>query len=227
MDTRIVLVEGFPGCGKSTTAQWLAHQCRAAGYRAEWFYEEQRPHPLSRETPGTDSSWPEYFSERLRRWWALADKAMSSDSVNILESAWLQVPLFLTLRQDLDRGVIQTFIRKTVEAMRGANPMLIYLSQPDPEGGMKSLFERRGMAWALSHATRSDASPFCRNRDISSIDGLLYYWREHSAVSEEIVRESGMPTLVLDPSEGDWHDRRAAPSLTSLASAPRTSTNCR
>ena len=50
----------------------------------------------------------------------------------------------------------------------------------------------------------------CRSRRISGIDGLLHYWREHSAVSEEIVRNSGMPTLILDPRDGDWHDRRAA-----------------
>jgi DNA polymerase III delta prime subunit len=51
MDARIILVEGFPGCGKSTTAQWLARQFRAAGPPAEWFYEGQRPHPMLAETP--------------------------------------------------------------------------------------------------------------------------------------------------------------------------------
>ena len=51
MDARIILVEGFPGCGKSTTAQWLARQLRTAGRPAEWFYEQQRPHPMAGETP--------------------------------------------------------------------------------------------------------------------------------------------------------------------------------
>jgi hypothetical protein len=225
MDIHIVLVEGFPGCGKSTTAQWLARLFRAGGHRAEWFYEEQRPHPLSREAPGTDSSWPEYFSGRLRRWRDLADRAMSSDTVKILESAWLQVPLFLMLRQDLPRDVIRDFIRKTVNAMAGASPVLIYLSQPEPELGMRRLFGQRGMAWALSHAARSDASNFCRNRHVSGIDGLLHYWREHHGVSEAIVRESAMPTLALDPREGDWHQRRAAIArflgLTSYVEEPR------
>ena len=44
MDSHAVLVEGFPGCGKSATAQWLARQLKAGGYRAEWFYESTK-HP--------------------------------------------------------------------------------------------------------------------------------------------------------------------------------------
>ncbi len=35
MDARIILVEGFPGCGKSTTAQWLARQFRVTDRPAE------------------------------------------------------------------------------------------------------------------------------------------------------------------------------------------------
>ena len=210
MDTRMVIVEGFPGCGKSTTAQWLARRVRTRGDRAEWFYEDQRPHPLARPTAGTYSSWREYFAERLRRWSLLANQAASSNTVTILDSAWLQVPLFVMLRQDVDRRVIRTFIRTTVDAMRSAGPALVYLSQPDPVGGMRRLFEERGMAWALLHAGRSDASRYQRNRGIRGIDGLLHYWREHNALAEAIAREPGMPALILDPHEGDWPDRRAA-----------------
>jgi hypothetical protein len=114
------------------------------------------------------------------------------------------------LRQDLDRDVIQTFLRKTLETMRNADPVLIYLSQPDADGAIRRLFDRRGMSWALYHVGRSDESPFCRNRGLSGIDGLLQYWREHNARAEAMARESGLPTLMLDPREGDWHSRRSA-----------------
>ena len=36
----------MPGCGKSTTAQFLAAQLRRAGHRARWHYEEETPHPV-------------------------------------------------------------------------------------------------------------------------------------------------------------------------------------
>jgi len=131
---------------------------------------------------------------------------ISSRTVNIVESAWLEGLLFLMLH----RGLFKEFILMTVEAMRDADPILIYLSQPDPDGGMRRLFDRRGLWWGLSLAGHNDSSVFARNRRVSVVDGLLKYWREHSALCEAIVNESGMPTLTVDPRDGEWRERRAA-----------------
>src|SRR5687767_5330975 len=62
----LVLVEGLPGCGKSTTAQFLARQLRRAGYRARWHYEEETPHPVFRR-PAESTTWEGYFSEIVAR----------------------------------------------------------------------------------------------------------------------------------------------------------------
>jgi hypothetical protein len=208
MDARMILVEGFPGCGKSTTAQWLARQLRSPSAQAEWYYEDQRPHPLAGEGPY--ASWPDYFSQRLGRWGRLAREAASSGRVQILESAWLQVPLCLMLRQDLDPGVIRAFIDRAVEAMSPAAPALIYLSQPSPESGMQALMQRRGMPWTLAQVSRSDATRYCKNRGRSGIDGVLRYWAEHNRLAEAIVHDAAMPKLVLRADDGDWLTRRAA-----------------
>jgi hypothetical protein len=165
---------------------------------------------MAGETPTPASSWQDYFAARLARWSRLSRRVRSSGTVSILESAWLQGPVFLMLHRDLDRGLIKAFILKTVEAMRDADPVLIYLSQPDPVGGMRRLFDRRGLSWGLAHAGHNDGFEFARNRGVFGIDGLLEYWREHSAICEAIVRESGMPTLTVDSREGGWRERRAA-----------------
>jgi hypothetical protein len=210
MTTRLVLVEGFPGCGKSATAQWLARQLRRAGRQAVWFYEEENPHPVTGGGPARYASWSEYFARQLGRWWAFAAAARASATVNILESAWLQDPLLTMLRRDLDRTVIAAFIRKTVETMDGLDPVLISLSHPEPEVAMRRLWDRRGATWVLSHVARHDGSAFARARSLSGVDGLLRYWREHNDLAEAVVRDAGMPTLRLDSRAGDWDERRRA-----------------
>lgn len=192
MGARVLLIEGYPGCGKSTTAQWLNRQRHA-----------MRPTRPGRSTSPT-------VSDRLGRWRSLAVAGRSSDTVHVLESAWLQVPLFVMLRQDLDPGVIRQFIDKTTDAMSAAAPVLIYLSQPDPEAGMRALMQRRGMSWGLGHVARSDGTRFCANRRRSGVDGLMHYWSEHNRLAEAIVRAARIPTIVLSAGDGDWPVRRAA-----------------
>ena len=102
----------------------VARAAVQGGRPAEWFYEQQRPHPMAGETPTPASSWQDYFAARLARWSRLSQRVRSSGTVSILESAWLQGPVFLMLHRDLDRGLIKAFILKTVAAMRGADPAL-------------------------------------------------------------------------------------------------------
>ena len=44
--TRLVLFEGIPGSGKSTTGQFLARQLMDQGILARWWYEEEAGHPV-------------------------------------------------------------------------------------------------------------------------------------------------------------------------------------
>jgi hypothetical protein len=223
---RLVLVEGFPGNGKSATAQWLARQLTRSGQRARWVYEEERPHPVLGDPPTGAASWRARLTDWLRRWQDFAAEVSASDAITILESAWLQVPLARMLRRGLDHDLIGAFVHKTVETMRGLDPALIYFSQPAPEEAMRRLFERRGMVWATWHVAHFDPSIFARARRVSGFDGLLRYWREHSDLADAVVRGAGLPTLTLDPREGSWDDRRRAIAgfldVTPVADAPWT-----
>jgi hypothetical protein len=210
MARRLVLVEGFPGTGKSATAQWLARQLTLAGRPARWFYEEEQPHPVVAAGPAGSPSWMACLSDWLGRWVDYAAAARGSGTVDILESAWLQVPVVRMLRRDLRPDVIAAYVGKTVAALQGLDAALVYLGQPEPEAAMRRLFERRSMAWACWHAATFDASPFARRRGASGFDGLLDYWREHSALTDAIVRDTSLPTLSLDPREGTWEERRRA-----------------
>jgi hypothetical protein len=206
---RLVLVEGFPGNGKSATAQWLARQLGRTGRTARWVYEEEKPHPVLGERWTEHASWQARFADWLSRWAHFAEQARASDAVTVLESAWLQVPLARMLRQDLAPKLISAYVHKTVETMRRLDPVLIYLWTPAPEEAMQKLFVRRGMTWATWHVSFFDSTPFARARRLSGFDGLLRYWREHSDLCDAVVRGAGLPTLALDPRES-WEERRRA-----------------
>lgn len=46
LSSKLIIVEGLPGSGKSTIAQFIAHQLQGNNIKAQWYYEVGLYHPL-------------------------------------------------------------------------------------------------------------------------------------------------------------------------------------
>lgn len=198
--SRLVLVEGLPGAGKSTTAQHLVLHAGRHGHRARWSYEEEAAHPV------TGSYHPS--AAPLARWAAFVRAARDADELIVLESALLQWPIMALLRHDLAPEAILAVVGEITVLLAPLDPLLVYLSLPDVEAAVRAIGARRGAAWQIGHIVRNDATPFARRRGVSGFEGLVHYWREHAALCERAVAAWPYQKLVLDVSRGDWPTRR-------------------
>lgn len=223
MIPRLILVEGLPGCGKSTTAQFIAIQLRRSGRAARWYYEEETPHPILKgRFPG--ATWEGYIEDRLARWAEFATFVNASDEIHIVESTLFQTPIMTMLREDAATTTILDFLQRLQESLRPLPPLLLYLRHPDSGAALRTIFARRGSHWEDHHVRVLADSAYGQARGAAGVPGLLAYWREHAALMERAVTSSPLATLVLDvtsqtrlarrtrcgsPShDGDWTERR-------------------
>jgi hypothetical protein len=205
----LVLVEGLPGTGKSTTAQWVAYVTTCRGRRARWVYEQEVPHPiLGAERPRL-RSWKEHLGRRLAGWARFVDDVRSGDTATIVDSAYLQTSVAVMLRRGLDSDLICTFVARVADIIRPLDPALVYALEPDTDAAFRRICERRGLTWTLQHIAACDASPWARSRGVSGMNGLLAYWREHAAICNAVVERSAFRTLTMEPTTDDWLARRA------------------
>jgi hypothetical protein len=66
---RLIFIEGFPGAGKSTTAQFLARLLARRGALARWVYEGEEPNPfVPTARAGGYESWEQFVEMRVKRW---------------------------------------------------------------------------------------------------------------------------------------------------------------
>ena len=206
---RLILIEGFPGGGKSTTAQFLARLFARHGDRARWIYEGELPNPLVPPVPPGDyQSWEQFVDLRVERWRAFAAAAGGQDVTIIPESALLQLPVFTMLRRNVETSIITGLVERLVEAVAPLRPTLVYLARSNPEAALRAIGERRGLSWLLYHAGTSEGFTFNQARGLAGFDGLFAYWRAHAELCDAIVETLDVPKLVLDIDSGDWPARR-------------------
>jgi hypothetical protein len=213
--TKLILVEGFPGSGKSTAAQWLARQWQLAGRGCRWFYEQQHDHPVVGIPSGGDyKTWEEYFDDRRERWVSFTAETERGNALIVMESALLQYPVFVMLRRGLSAEVMVAFLKGVADIIRALAPRLVYLAAPDPDAAYRTVMAQRGGAalieTLLPAYETGDAGEFFRARGLHGFDGLLAYWREHNAICERAIEALELQTLVVDPRDGDWSWRRTA-----------------
>jgi hypothetical protein len=206
---RLIFVEGFPGAGKSTTAQFLARQLARRGEAARWVYEQEEPHPLvPPRPPGGYRSWDTFADVRVARWRAFTTAAAPTAATVIPESALLQLPVAAMLTRNVEPERIAALVRRLAEVVVPLRPALVYLARRDPAAAFRALDERRGVSWLLWHVQASAGFAFTQARGLSGLDGLLAYWRAHAEVCGAIVATLALPALVLDVDDDGWPARR-------------------
>ena len=74
--SKLILVEGLTGSGKSIMAHFIARQLQYNGIPATWIHEGEDPHPILMDV---ESTIDDYMVEMRRRWTAYVDQVGCSD----------------------------------------------------------------------------------------------------------------------------------------------------
>jgi hypothetical protein len=198
---RLILVEGLPGSGKSTTAQWLSHLLGATGLDASWHHEQDADHPvcnydtLQVVTRAGAASCAAFHAEGLERWQDLVRAASASSRVTILESSFLQAPIGSMLLAGCSRDAIGAHVKATAAIAAPLSPMLIVLKhlEPSPEA-VEALRASRG-PWFDAFL-----EGLVRETPYTFLDLL----RGHAQMIDALLPQVGLTTLVLDARERGW-----------------------
>lgn len=204
----LVFVEGLPGSGKSTTAQWLAHEMEAHGRPSLWIYEDESPHPVLGPTDVPYASWKDFLAHCLSNWACFAAVARVSEAMIVVDSTFLQSSVASMLRRGLDSETILLYLDRVADLVRPLDPALVYFLEADSDTALRRIGERRGMAWTLQHISANDGMAWTRARGLSGLDGLLAYWREHARVCNAAMSRARLRTLTVESGIRDWSVRR-------------------
>lgn len=208
---KLIIVEGLPGLGKSTTAQHIAIALEKLGIPCRWYYEADFENPVSGfYEPQFHGSPPEFVRTQEAKWHAFAEACAADDAVTILESSLFQETIFGLLQYNVPQSEIHGFVHDIVRIIAPLRPVVIYLVHDQPAVAIRRVCDMRGPSVEDVYLDRNDESPFAKRRDLFGFLGLARFWSEYKSIADGLYDELRFRKLRLDVTRGhtDEHELR-------------------
>ena len=203
---RLIMIDGIPGSGKSTTAQRLCLHMLSLGGRARWWFEHEERHPVfddaqvrSVRAGAADAS--ALFSRALAGWAELASRDGAEGTV-ILESTLFQTTVGTQLLLDWPRGDIEAHFERTLELILPIAPALVHLRAADSDEALRAICAHRHPWFEKFLLEQMAATPRGRRQGAVTFEDVLAYFREVRAVSDELFSRFPGAKIAHDPANG-------------------------
>jgi hypothetical protein len=209
--TRLVIIEGIMGSGKSTTARWIAAQLEAAGLPALAITERIDPHPV-RGTDGLDhwfQPWldvtAEGLAERsLAKWRKFVANAQAVETIHALDGQLFHGDLTNLFLMRATRALIAKYCKTVSEIVRPLAPLLIYFYQADVDRAIRAIAAERGAEWVKYQVDWKLQAPYSRRLGLSGLDGLVALYKDYRALTDDLYSGLDFPKLAIDNSQQAW-----------------------
>ena len=184
-DTKLVLVEGLPGSGKTTTARWLVGALAERGARAQLLREDEPDHPLKVGGPlhpgGATTgaalfarySVEGYVDESLARWASFVGAAGAGGAVRVVEALPWQNAARVLFQMDAPMDRILRYAAAVEDLLAPLRPVLVYLERRDAAATFRSTAAERGAAWTAPTVAIITDAPHARRHGLRGVRGAL------------------------------------------------------
>jgi hypothetical protein len=198
---KLIIVEGLTGSGKSIMAHFIARQLRYNGVDADWVHEGALPHPLAIDVESTIEA---FMADAQDRWQGFANRVTRSDTVLVVEACLFNLLIESLFTHNVAQPDILSYADTLQEIIRPLHPALVYLTQRDVPAALERNFRDRGAGFQEFVVGYATGTPYARARGLQGYDGMVVFWRDFVALTDELFDRYAIDKLKIENSAGEW-----------------------
>jgi hypothetical protein len=203
MNSRLILIEGLLGTGKSTLSQFIHHRLKHLGFDSHWYCESQKPHPIIDDSIN-HSTLEMAFTHLVSQWQTLVTRTLQTKDIIVMDAAFLQYIILRMLSWNINEMTIMNCIQDTIPIIQPLQPTLFYFNRDHTPEALKDLFHNRGPQWTKKSIKNFNNTPFTLKRNLYGINGFIDFMQNYEKIAETAFENSPFYKLKINVSKQEW-----------------------
>lgn len=214
IDSHLIVLDGLPGSGKTTTGQWLTAVLLQQGLNARWLPEAEISHPLwwyqhwngaEYQPPDFNSIPIEMFIQNsISKWKEFTKSAHGTGQLFIAESVFFQNAVAIFLMGGARATALVEYALEVQKITQRLDPILIYFRQNDAGAALRKICKSRGPAFEAELIRNMEQFPYLNQRKLKGFDAVTALWTEISKITNALFKGYAIRKLAIETSEGSW-----------------------
>lgn len=196
---RLIIIEGIPGSGKTTTASSVFKRLLTNRIKTRCFLEHEELHPLllhgvnfnSFENEEDADLFIQLLSSRFCDF--VQEQLNSPDEVIIIESVLFQDAINVSHLMGMNHIKLLDFSSRLLTILEPLNPILIYYYQMNVEKQWRFICDVRGNDWGPLHTDEE----FKQASEV---------WGKSQSFVRTVIDQWEVPKLIIENSEYLWSE---------------------
>ncbi len=200
-NSKLILIEGIAGSGKSTLGKKLYEIICKNNINVKFFHEFDPLNPIREINSKSDT---ELISKSLSKWRAFVKQHRNSHEVFIFDGILSQCFVAELILMATDEQTIMYHVRELVKTLEDSNSCVIYLYQENIKEAITKAYDCRNERWKKKIDTFISNTQFGRKKTLKGLSGYITFNLYYDAVLKRIMANVTIDRISVDTSQAEW-----------------------